>query len=148
MYLIPSFVIIPLILIALYLFNKHYEAKQNKFLDELIEPIKKDALFQVPKISQPPHNTYSSNNTQSKPPVTDTTSLTDQKQANLDKVAALKAQLTRIQQAKVRRNQSDHANQVNAHATSQPVQQSAKLNNIRNLKAQLARIQQSKNNVK
>lgn len=49
----PSLVILPLVLIIIYLLNQRHERKIKDSFDELIEPVKQDNLFDLPKANHP-----------------------------------------------------------------------------------------------
>ncbi len=49
----PSLVILPLVLIIIYLLNQRHERKIKDSFDELIEPVKQDNLFDLPKANNP-----------------------------------------------------------------------------------------------
>lgn len=49
----PSLVILPLVLIIIYLLNQRHERKIKDSFDELIEPVKQDNLFDLPKANKP-----------------------------------------------------------------------------------------------
>lgn len=53
MILTPSLLIFPLVIVILYLLNERHEKKLKEGVDELITPVKKDNLFDLPKAEKP-----------------------------------------------------------------------------------------------
>lgn len=49
----PTIIVLPLVLIIIYLLNQRHERKIKDSFDELISPVKKDHLFDLPKAKKP-----------------------------------------------------------------------------------------------
>lgn len=96
MYLIPSFILIPVVLIALYLFNRHNDKKMQESIDKIIAPIPDDALLNtlqpLPEPIQKTHLTPS----KAAPKLTP-----EQRIATQERIKKLKASLKSIQDKKL-----------------------------------------------
>lgn len=96
MYLIPSFFLIPIILLALYWLNRHHDKKINENIDNLITPIQQDELFDSPilKSTKSPASQIT--------PVKNRSKLTaEQRLAKEAEIKALRASLKKIQDNKL-----------------------------------------------
>jgi hypothetical protein len=96
MYLIPSFIVIPVVLLVLYFFNRQHDKKVAENINKIVQPIEKDALFDVPTVKRPNKQT-----TQTPTKSTRSKLTPEQRLANEEKIKKLKASLKRIQDNKL-----------------------------------------------
>lgn len=135
----PSLVILPLVLIIVYLLNQRHERKIKDSFDQLIEPVKQDNLFDLPKANNPigptSHEPYI-------PPANGQAKLKDDLSKNKRLNAVIEqaeGQLKRPVKAMPIANKISKA-QISAEKTSK----AEKLARVKKLQAELARVQAKK----
>ncbi len=135
----PSLVILPLVLIIIYLLNQRYERKIKDSFDELIEPVKQDNLFDLPKANNPTgpasHEPYV-------PPSNGENKLKD----DLSKNRRLNAV---IEQAQDQQRRPVKSSVVEAAIKGKSVEtQAQKIARVRRLQTELAKVQAKKRRLK